>query len=97
MSWGSGTVIAVMGDSLSVVSISQTNVISDLDTVNGMFRGAGGADNIVSNAASFLTVSTAPESDDTDDAADEEEDAPPRSEWIPFPAIPDGEAPSVWP
>lgn len=69
-------VIAAMGDSLSVVSISQTNVISDLDTVNGMFRGAGGADNIVSNAASFLTVSTAPESDDTDDAADEEEDAP---------------------
>lgn len=56
--------IAVMGDSLSLASISQVSVISDLDTVNGMLWGAGGADNIVDNVASLLTISSEPESDE---------------------------------
>ena len=77
-------VIAVMGDSLSLVSISQTNVISDLDTVNGMLQGAGGADNVVSSVASFLSTSSEPESDDGDGA---EEDGTVKDDAPVFPSI----------
>jgi hypothetical protein len=80
-------VIAVMGNSLSLASISQVSVISDLDTLNGMMRGAGSTDNMISNVASLLTTSSEPQSDD--DARDDsgEEDGAEEDDAPSFPSI----------
>lgn len=60
-------VIAAMGDSLSVTSISQVNVISDLDSINGSIHGAGATNNMLTNISTALSLSTNPEDDYTED------------------------------
>ncbi|SMH53575.1 hypothetical protein [Maritimibacter sp. HL-12] len=59
-------VIAVMGDSLSLSSISQTNVISDLDMINGALNGPGAEGNTISSIASILSLAAS--SDDPEAA-----------------------------
>ena len=58
-SWIDAPVIAVMGDSHSMASISQTNVLQNIDMVNG-HRGAaqGASPDTMLNAAALLTTDT---------------------------------------
>ncbi|WP_371225425.1 hypothetical protein [Roseovarius sp. 2305UL8-3] len=65
-------VIAVMGDSLSLSSISQVNVLSDFDMMNGVLNTAGVEDNTLNNIASILENTASPVDPDAETASEDE-------------------------
>lgn len=76
MSLTDAPVIAVMGNSLSMTSISQVNVISDLDTIDGMARQTGPNDNTMTNVATALSLSARPEAEPTGTDDEDPDDSP---------------------
>ncbi|WP_026757667.1 hypothetical protein [Sediminimonas qiaohouensis] len=66
-------VIAAMGNSLSVSSISQVNVLSDHDTINGAVQSAGAASNVMMNISTALTLAANSGTDYTEDQHSDED------------------------
>jgi hypothetical protein len=59
-------VIAVMGDSLSLTSISQVNVISNIDTINGIVVQPGMNHDMVTNISTVENLSSSPQLENVD-------------------------------
>ena len=61
-------VVAVMGDMASLTSISQTNVLSDLDTFNDALLAADEGGNVMTNISTVATLSSEPDPEPETDA-----------------------------
>lgn len=63
-------VVAVMGNMASLTSVSQSNVLSDLDTFNDALLAAGDGGNVMSNISTVVTLSSEPDPEPETDATD---------------------------